>query len=53
MNQHLSSLPPSLRGNNSTISEEVEQIVLKALAKDPQQRFASVTDFAKALASVV
>ena len=53
MNQHLSSPPPSLRENNSTISEKVEQIVLKALAKDPQQRFASVADFAKALASAV
>ncbi len=53
MNLHLSSPPPSLRENNSTIPEEVEQIVLKALAKDPQQRFASIADFAKALASVV
>ncbi len=51
MNQHLSSPPPSLRENNPTISKEVERVVLKALSKDPQQRFASVADFAKALAS--
>jgi serine/threonine protein kinase len=51
MNQHLSSLPPSLRENNATISKEVEHVVLKALSKDPQQRFASVADFARALAS--
>jgi|GEM_PF-2005211 len=51
MNQHLSSPPPSLRENNPTISKEVEQVVFKALSKDPQQRFASVADFAKALAT--
>jgi serine/threonine protein kinase len=52
MNQHLSSPPPNLREKNPAISREVEQVVLKALSKDPQQRFASVADFAKALASV-
>jgi len=31
------------------ISSTVEDIVLKALAKDPQQRFATVQDFAQAL----
>ena len=51
MNQHLSSPPPSLRENNPHISEEVEQVVFKALSKDPQHRFASVTDFATALAN--
>jgi len=34
------------------ISKEVEQVVFKVLSKDPQQRFASVADFAKALASI-
>jgi len=53
MNQHLFSPPPSLRERNPTISKEVEQVVLKALSKDPQQRFASVADFAKALASAL
>jgi len=53
MNQHLSSPPPSLREKNPTISMEVEQVVLKALSKDPQQRFASIADFAKALASAL
>jgi tRNA A-37 threonylcarbamoyl transferase component Bud32 len=51
MNLHLSSPPPSLREKNPAISKEVEQVVLKALSKDPRQRFASVADFAKALAS--
>ena len=52
MNQHLSSPPPSLREKDPTISKEVERVVLKALSKDPQQRFASVADFVKALATI-
>ena len=51
MNQHFSSPPPSLRENNPSIPEEVEHVVLKALSKDPQHRFASIADFAKALAN--
>lgn len=47
--QHLSAPPPSLRVRVPTVSPRVEQIVLKALAKDPQQRFASVKAFALAL----
>jgi len=47
--QHLSAPPPSLRARVPTIPPGVEQVVLKALAKDPQQRFANVKDFALAL----
>ena len=47
--QHLSTPPSSLRAEMPWISSNVESIVLKALAKDPQQRFASVQDFANAL----
>ena len=47
--QHLSSPPPPLRTNVPAISSTVEHIVLKALDKDPQQRFAHVQDFAMAL----
>jgi predicted ATPase/DNA-binding CsgD family transcriptional regulator len=49
MVQHLSLPPPSLRERVPTIPGEVEQVVLKALAKDARQRFASVRDFALAL----
>lgn len=49
MVQHLSVLPPPLHEHVSTISPEVEQVVLRALAKDPKARFASVRDFAEAL----
>src|SRR5258707_14933919 len=47
--QHLSHPPPPLRGHVPTLSAEVEQVVLRALSKDPHLRFASVQDFAMAL----
>lgn len=47
--QHLQVPPPSLRSKLSTIPVRVEQVVLKALAKEPDQRFTSVLDFANAL----
>src|SRR5438067_1352934 len=49
MAQHLSMPPPSLRERVPAIPLEVEQVVLRALAKDPKERFASVKDFASAL----
>ena len=49
MAQHLSMPPPPLRERMPTIPPEVEQVVLRALAKDPKARFASVTHFAIAL----
>src|SRR6266568_2798467 len=49
MVQHLSLPPPPLRERVPTIPGEVEQVVLKALAKDPKQRFVRVQDFALAL----
>lgn len=48
--QHCYEPIPSLRGKLATVSERVEQVVMKALAKEPQQRYASVTQFAEALA---
>ncbi|MDQ6661668.1 MAG: protein kinase [Chloroflexota bacterium] len=41
--------PPSLHEQVPTIPPAVEQVVFKALAKNPQQRFTSVQDFAVAL----
>ena len=40
-------LPSSLRERVPAIPTEVEQVVLRALAKDPKARFASVADFAQ------
>jgi eukaryotic-like serine/threonine-protein kinase len=47
--KHLYAQPPSLRERDPTILPTVEQVVLKALAKDPAQRFSSVLEFATAL----
>jgi serine/threonine protein kinase len=47
--QHLSSEPPPLREIEQEIPFAVEQVVLRALAKDPHQRFPRVQDFADAL----
>src|SRR6266704_3341164 len=47
--QQLSMSPPPLRERMPDIPAEVEQVVLRALAKDPKARFASVAEFATAL----
>src|SRR5437588_7218914 len=47
--QHMTVEPPPLREKDSSLPEEVEAVVLKALAKDPQDRYASVQLFAQAL----
>lgn len=51
--QHTLTPPPPLRERVPTISLMVELIVLKALAKDPAQRFASVQEFADAFAQAI
>src|SRR5713226_2446202 len=48
MVQHLTMPPPPLHEKVATIPPELEQVVLRALAKDPKARFASVQDFAMA-----
>jgi len=47
--QHLSVPPPSICEKAPEVPTAVEQVVLMALAKDPQQRFSSVENFALAL----
>ena len=47
--QHLSAAPPSLDERTLAIPHAVQQVIQKALAKDPHQRFARVQDFADAL----
>src|SRR5213080_827840 len=47
--QHLSMPPLPLHERVPAIPPEVEQVVLRALAKDPKARFASVADFSAAL----
>lgn len=47
--QHLQVPPPPLRQHIPTIPSVLEEVVLKALSKAPQERFASVQAFAVAL----
>lgn len=47
--QHVSVPPPSLHEYIPGISPAIEEIVMRVLAKEPPQRFASVQDFASAL----
>lgn len=47
--QHMLAPPPALHKEVPSISPELEQVVMTALAKDPTQRFASVRAFATAL----
>ena len=51
--QHVHTRPASLCVQQPTISQTVEDVVFKALAKDPHQRFATVTAFADALAQAI
>ncbi len=48
--QHVSAPPPSLREQVPDLSPAIEEVVLRALAKEPEQRFTRVLDFATALA---
>jgi serine/threonine protein kinase len=43
---------PSLRAKIPTLSLPLEEVVMRAMAKDPQQRFPSVLDFAAAFEQV-
>ncbi|HZR43415.1 MAG TPA: serine/threonine-protein kinase [Ktedonobacteraceae bacterium] len=47
--QHMFAPPVPLRNKIPTISPDIEQVILTALAKEPSQRFASVQAFATAL----
>ncbi len=46
---HMYDAPPSLRKINPTVPAQVEAAIMRGLAKDPAQRFPSVTAFARAL----
>jgi serine/threonine protein kinase len=47
--KHTMVTPPSLREKVPAIAPAAEEVLMKALAKDPRQRFATVEEFARAL----
>ena len=47
--KHLSEQPPPLRDAVPSIPAAVEQVVMRALVKDPEERFLNIRDFAVAL----
>ena len=49
--KHLSAPPPPPRQFNPDLSKKAEKVVLKALAKKPEERYSSAGAFAKALAA--
>jgi eukaryotic-like serine/threonine-protein kinase len=51
--QHLMKPPPLLRDKVPDLPEAIEQVVLRALAKKPEQRFSSVLEFANALEQAI
>jgi serine/threonine-protein kinase len=48
MQSHISMAPPPL-SSSVEVPEEVERVVMRALAKEPVDRFASATEFRRAL----
>lgn len=47
--QHISAPPPQMRTLSPGISSGIEEAVMRALAKAPEDRFPSIQDFASAL----
>jgi eukaryotic-like serine/threonine-protein kinase len=50
--QHVLVPPPSLRDKLPALPVAIDQVIQKALAKNPEQRFANVFEFAKAFEQV-
>jgi tRNA A-37 threonylcarbamoyl transferase component Bud32 len=51
--QHVQQAPPALRVLNASIPAAVEDVVLRALAKRPEDRYQTARDFADALTTAV
>ncbi|HEY7374903.1 MAG TPA: serine/threonine-protein kinase, partial [Polyangia bacterium] len=49
---HLTKPPPSARARNPSIPESLEVVIMKALAKDPNERFSTAADMRAALRSM-
>jgi serine/threonine protein kinase len=53
INQHLTNRPPTPSEVNPDLPEEVDRVLLRALAKLPERRFASVGAFSRAFSHAV
>ncbi len=51
--KHILVSPPPLRALAPTLAPAIEEVVMRALAKDPQQRFPSAQAFAQALEAAI
>ncbi|GER89683.1 hypothetical protein KDW_38450 [Dictyobacter vulcani] len=51
--QHMFTPPSSLKGQIPTLSAEVEQVLFKALAKEPKERFPSIQSFVDAFRAAI
>ncbi len=51
MLKHINDVPPAPSNFNPAVTQAVESVVLKALAKKPEDRFATATEMADALVS--
>ncbi|GER88979.1 hypothetical protein KDW_31410 [Dictyobacter vulcani] len=51
--QHLCTLPPSLREAVPTLPLEVEKIIFKALAKEPDHRYANIHTFVQTFTEAI
>ena len=50
--QHAFSQPPSLYGRGVALTPELEAVIMRALEKDPKQRFGNIQDFAHSLEQI-
>ncbi|HXT99835.1 MAG TPA: serine/threonine-protein kinase [Polyangia bacterium] len=50
---HLTKPPPSPRMRNATIPESLELVIMKALAKEPTERFSTAADLRSALRAMM
>lgn len=51
--QHVRESPPSLRGVRADIPKALESVIMKALAKDPDDRYSSADEMSAALQAAV
>jgi eukaryotic-like serine/threonine-protein kinase len=53
MEDHAETPPPSPRAVNPAVSEELDRVILRALAKDPADRFQTAAEFKQALEAML